>query len=391
MGAALWPLPFFCRRWLPLKLKSVCSGFAHHVKKDPVLFAAMAAAVLSAFFVPPSPAYWGYLDVRVLCLLLSLMLAVAGLQKAGAFGCMVDRLLMLARSTRMLTLILVGVCFFSSMLITNDVALITFVPLAVLLLKRTGQEELLIPVIVLQTVAANLGSMLTPMGNPQNLYLYSLFQLTAGEFLSIMLRPAAFSLILLLSACFCLPSRPIVPAGDGGSALRRRDTAVWLALFLLCILTVVHVVHYAAALAVVVLAAVILDRKLLAEADYALLLTFVFFFIFIGNMKSIPMVSDALSALVVGREMTVGILLSQIISNVPAAMLLSGFTGDYAPLLLGVNLGGLGTLIASMASLISYKLYAAVPGARAGKYMAVFTGVNVLFLAVLWLLTAVVG
>lgn len=361
------------------------------LKKDPVLYAAGVAAAVSALGVPPSGAYWGYMDWRVLGLLLSLMLTVAGLKGAGVFDWLVERLLRLVHTTRALALTLVAVCFFSSMLITNDVALITFVPLAVLLLTRAGQGKLLIPVIVLQTVAANLGSMLTPMGNPQNLYLYSLFDLSAGEFLSIMLLPAAVSLALLILAVLVLVRPGEVPLPEGSVSFAGRRAAPWLALFVLCLLAVVHVLPVALVLAVVAAAALLLDRRLLRQTDYGLLLTFVFFFVFIGNMKSIPAVSEALSRLVAGRELAAGILLSQVISNVPAAMLLSGFTENYAPLLVGVNLGGLGTIIASMASLISYKLYAALPGARPGRYMGWFTAVNVLLLAVLWAMMALVG
>lgn len=367
------------------------TGILSRLKKDPVLYAAGAAAAVSALAVPPSGAYWGYMDWRVLGLLLSLMLAVAGLKGAGVFDWLVARLLGLVHTTRALALTLVAVCFFSSMLITNDVALITFVPLAVLLLTRGGQEGLLIPVIVLQTVAANLGSMLTPMGNPQNLYLYSLFDLSAGEFLSIMLLPAAASLVLLVLAVPVLVKPGAIAPPEGTAGFAGRRAAPWLALFALCLLAVVHVLPVAAVLAVVAAAALLLDRRLLRQADYGLLLTFIFFFIFIGNMKSIPAVSEALSQMVAGRELAAGILLSQIISNVPAAMLLSGFTENYAPLLVGVDLGGLGTIIASMASLISYKLYAALPGARPGRYMGWFTAVNAVLLAALWGLMALVG
>ena len=236
--------------------------------------------------------------------------------------------------------------FFTSMLVTNDVSLITFVPFAILVLRIIGRLEYLIPVIVLQTVAANLGSATTPLGNPQNLYLYSLSGMGLGEFLRLMAPVTGLSLVLLSAAVLCLPCRPL---GAADIRLNRPDR-----------------------------------RGLLRRVDYSLLLTFLFFFVFVGNMKALPTVSEALSGLVAGREMTVGILLSQVISNVPAAMLLSGFTADYPALLLGVNLGGLGTLIASMASLISYKLYAAADGARTGKYMLFFTAVNVVLLAVLW-------
>lgn len=361
------------------------SGVLRHIRQDPVLFISLLLAVFSAVLVPPSPAYIGYLDIRVLCLLLSLMLVVAGLKQAGVFRYLVDKLLTLVRDTRSLAVTLMSVCFFSSMLITNDVALITFVPLAIMLLSETGQKKLLIPVIVLQTIAANLGSMLTPLGNPQNLYLYSVSGMSAGQFLSVMAIPTSISFLLLLISCFLIRKEPVSAGRSESVPLSGKTVIPWVALFLLCLLTVAHVIHYAIVLAAVLLSVLFLDRRLLSKADYGLLLTFVFFFIFIGNMKNIPAVSSFLSSLVEGRELTMGILLSQIISNVPAAMLLSGFTSEYEALLLGVNLGGLGTLIASMASLISYKLYAALEDTRTGPYMAVFTGLNVLFLAILWL------
>ena len=343
------------------------------VRRDPILFAAALLALVSLFFVPPSAAYLDYIDFRTLALLLSLMLVVAGGQSCGAFELIVARLLGLVHTARALASVLVLVCFFSSMCITNDVALITFVPLAILLLTRTAQTKLLIPVIVLQTIAANLGSMLTPLGNPQNLYLYSLSGMSILPFLRTMALP-------------CIKPLPLCAgAADAREAPQWGKIALWCALFALCLMTVLHIVHYAAALAAVVIAVLIAQPKLLVKADYALLLTFVFFFIFIGNMKAIPLISQGLSGLVAGHELTLGILLSQVISNVPAAMLLGSFTHAYEPLLLGVNIGGLGTLIASMASMISYKFYAKTPGAHTGRYLLVFTGANILFLAILWL------
>jgi Na+/H+ antiporter NhaD/arsenite permease-like protein len=352
---------------------------------DPVLLSAMAAAAVSAFFVPPSPKYLTYLDLRVLCLLLSLMLVVAGLQRAGAFDVIVDRLLRFAHNTRSLSAVLVGVCFFSGMLITNDVALITFVPLTVMLLTRAQKTYLLIPIIALQTIGANLGSMLTPLGSPQNLYIYALSGMTVWQFIKTMALPSAISLVLLAAAVFLIKSRTIeTPEKTRTIGVRKKHIITWAALFAVCLLAVVYIVPYGAALAVVAAAALLVDRPVLRRVDYGLLLTFVFLFIFIGNIKSLPAVSQALSSIVDGRELPVSIVLSQFISNVPAAMLLSGFTSDYPMLLTGVNLGGLGTLIASMASVISYKQYAAVSGARPGRYIAVFTALCLAFLAVLW-------
>ncbi len=355
------------------------------LKHDPVLAASLLLAVLSAFFVPPSGVYLSYIDWRVLALLLSLMLSVAGLSQAGVFSFLAEKLLARVKSTRTLSLLLVLFCFFSAMLITNDVALITFVPFAVLLFREVGKPKLYIPVIVFMTLAANLGSMLTPLGNPQNLYLYALSGMSMGEFLLLMAKPTLVSLVLLVLACFFLRTEKITPRAKK-PALHLPETLFFLVLFALSLLSVFHILHFGISLLITLLAVFFYRRQLLCKADYALLLTFIFFFIFVGNIKEIPAVSAFFASLVQGREVPVGILLSQVISNVPAAMLLSGFTENFASLLLGVNLGGLGTLIASMASLISYKQYAALQGAKKGKYLLVFTLVNIIFLAVLWLL-----
>lgn len=352
---------------------------------DPVLLSSLAAAIISTLFVPPSKKYFSYLDMRVLCILLSLMLVVAGLQKAGAFEIAIERMLKLVHNTRTLTAVLVSACFFSSMLITNDVALITFVPLGIMILTKAQKQRLLIPVIVLQTVAANLGSMLTPLGNPQNLYLYSLSNMTLGQFLRVMAVPCFISLLMLAAMIFLIKPEPIKPLAK--STAKETDTAKiipWLVLFLLCLLAVMRVVPFGVALAVVIMGALILDKAIILRADYGLLLTFAFLFVFIGNIRSIPEVSAVLSSVVRGRELPTAILLSQVVSNVPAAMLLSKFTFHYSALLLGADLGGLGTLIASMASLISYRFYVSTAGAQKGRYFTEFTAVNLLFLGVLW-------
>ena len=361
-------------------LKNLWNVFA----RDPVLTVSLVLAIGSAFWIPPGAGYLAYIDWRVLALLLSLMLVVAALGQAGLFDLVMAWLLQKVRDTRTLAAVLVGVCFFAAMLITNDVALITFVPLTLLLTEQTGTGRLAIPVIVLQTVAANLGSALTPLGNPQNLYLYSLSGMSVGRFLRVMAPVAGVSVLLLAGALLFIPRESLGAAEVPLNRPSRRTLLLWSGEFLLCLLAVLRVVHFGIALGAVVLTALFLDRALLRRADYGLLLTFIFFFIFVGNIGAIPPVSETLSALVAGREMTVGILLSQIISNVPAAMLLSGFTGDYPALLLGVNPGRPGTLIASMASLISYKLYAAGKEASKGRYLAAFTAVPLLSSALLW-------
>lgn len=360
------------------------------IKKEAVLCAAGLLAVISAFIVPPSVAYLKYIDYRVLALLFGLMLVVAGFQSIGFFRYLGDRLLAKANCTRHLCLLLVFLCFFSSMLITNDVALLTFVPFAVMLFAMAGEAKLLIPVVVLQTIAANLGSMLTPIGNPQNLYLYSTYAFSPADFVLHMLPLSALSAGLLLLCSILLPNRPLAAPADQNSSPAVKIPAAgklisYTLLFLVCLLCVFRLISWPVMLGILVCAVFFLDKKLFRSVDYFLLLTFVCFFLFIGNMQRIPAISDLLRSLITGRELLLGALFSQCISNVPAAILLSGFTDQALPLLYGVNVGGLGTLIASLASVISYRLYSGSRNARKGAYLKVFTLYNVLFLVVLYI------
>lgn len=385
-------------------MKSLFSFF----KKEAVLCAAGLLAVISAFIVPPSVEYSDYIDYRVLALLFGLMLVVGGFQSIGFFRYLGDRLLARASCTRHLCLLLVFLSFFSSMLITNDVALLTFVPFAVMLFAMAGEERLLIPVVVLQTIAANLGSMLTPIGNPQNLYLYSAYAFSPADFVLHMLPLSVLSAGLLLLCSLLLPNRPLsapvsrstaaefgasteptASAGQNDSpafkAPPARKLIAYALLFLVCLLCVFRLISWPVMLGILVCAVFFLDRRLFRSVDYLLLLTFVCFFLFIGNMQRIPAISDLLRSLITGRELLLGTLFSQCISNVPAAILLSGFTDQALPLLYGVNVGGLGTLIASLASVISYRLYGESRNARKGVYLKFFTLYNVLFLAVLYI------
>lgn len=361
------------------------------VKKETVLAIAALLAVISAFFVKPCEEYLTYIDWRTLCILLSLMIVVAGFQRNGLFDAIGRRLLVRTKNTAQLVGVLVFLCFFSSMLITNDVALLTFVPFALVTLQKCGQQRLIVLVFVLQTIAANLGSMLTPIGNPQNLYLYGLAGVSAGEFMSWMLPYTAFSGLLLLVVVFVLSARRqklspqacLYETPERKGRADRKGNVVYLVLFVLSLLVVARLLSCYIVLAVILVTVCVVDRAVLREVDYCLLLTFIAFFVFIGNMGNLPAVQETLQSLVCGREVGVGIAASQIISNVPAALLLSGLTSDYKSLTIGVNFGGLGTLIASMASLISYKIYAHNYNKTKGIYLLWFTAANLLFLAVL--------
>ena len=360
-------------------MKAVCA----FIKREPVLVISALAAVVSCFLVPPDAEYIGYIDFRTLSLLYALMTVVAGLRKAGVFAALAHTLCLRANNTRSIGVVLVCLCFFSSMLITNDVALLTFVPFSIVVLGLAGRKQELIRVVVLQTVAANLGSMLTPVGNPQNLYLYSRFELSIRDFLVTTLPVWFLSLALVLCCCFSLSSAGFSAALDDKPAVGRRSLRLYLALFAVCLFTVVRVLDWPVMLTAVILAVLIFDRSTLREADFMLLLTFVAFFIFAGNLSRIKAVDSLLRQLLSGREYWTALLTSQVISNVPAALLLSGFTDNARALLLGANIGGLGTPIASLASLISLKLYSRTEDARLGRFLLEFTAVNVLLLIVL--------
>lgn len=381
-------------------------------KKETVCCIAFLLAVVSMFFIPPSVNYFSYIDFRVLALLFSLMAVVRGFSSIGVFARLGTMLLTHVHSLRMLSALFIFLCFFFSMLITNDVALITFVPFTILVLSMAEQKKFLIPVIVLETIAANLGSMLTPLGNPQNLYLYTISGLSIGAFVRIMLPYSFVSAILLLIFILFLPKDTVSTATAANTAnstntvtasntsnviceavKARKNPRIlftaYLILFLLCLLTVLHILPYQIMFLLVLTGFLLLDYRVLKDVDYFLLLTFLCFFIFIGNMKQISLVHELISKLLVHHEVLMGIGASQIISNVPAAILLSGFTDDYSALLIGVNLGGLGTLIASLASLISFKFYANSNGRDTRRFLGIFTLYNVIFLGVLFVLSLI--
>lgn len=358
-------------------------------KNEAVLIISFVLAVISAFFVKPNSGYIDYIDFKTLALLLCLMAVMAGFNSLGIFKLTASKLLRLTKTTRSLFLVLSLLCFFSSMIITNDVALITFVPFSVILLKLSQKTQHIIPLITLETVAANLGSMVTPIGNPQNLYLFSAFEMETSEFFKILLPYAILSLLLTAVSSLFIKKESIAVASENEKFNPNKKLClIYSLLFIAALLTVFRVLPYEITFFASVIAILLFDRKTLLKADYSLLLTFTFLFVFIGNLKNIAPISSFLHDIVNGNEVFAGIAASQIFSNVPAAILLSGFTGNVANLLIGVNLGGLGTLIASMASLISFK-YVIKENVSSGKYLIFFTLVNLIFLGfnlALWMI-----
>ena len=354
------------------------------IKKEPVLCISALLAVATMFFVVPDKEYLGYIDFRVLCLLLCLMAVVAGFRSVGAFSWLTYQLLHRIHSGRILGITLVLLPFFCSMLVTNDVALLVFIPFTVVLLMQLGNKKSIIPVTVLQTVAANLGSMATPIGNPQNLFLYSAYNLNAKEFFSVTLPLTAVSLIALTAASFpILPKKLTEDKFDSEKISSIKNLVIYAVLFVLCLLTVFRIVPYPITTVIVVAASLVTDRKLLREIDYMLLLTFVCFFVISENLGRIDIIRNFLQELLNKSTLLTSVGASQIISNVPAAVLLSGFTDNWSELLSGVNIGGLGTPVASLASLITLKLYMRSEDAKIIKFLAVFSLANIIGLIIL--------
>lgn len=353
------------------------------LRGETVLCVAVVLALASMIAVPPGPGYAGYIDWDTLAMLFSLMAVMKGFQKLGLFTYLGNRLLKRTATSRRMVFVLVFLPFVLSMVITNDVSLITFVPFGLIVLRMIGQEKLAVPLVVLQTVAANLGSMMTPMGNPQNLYLYAKSGMTFGQLCGLMLPyvvASAICLVVLVSFTKSVPVHGVAVE----TGLGKPKALVCCAIgFGLCLLGIFNIIPPLAIAAVTLAFLLFADRKLLASVDYSLLGTFVAFFIFVGNLGNISIFQNFLASLLKHNVVLVSVLASQVTSNVPAALLLSGFTDHWRDLIVGCNLGGLGTLIASMASLISYKFVVKDYPEQKRHYLLWFTLCNVALLAVL--------
>ena len=377
------------------------------LKKDVVLTIAILLALLSSLFVHPDKQYINYIDYRTLILLFCLMSVMAGLRKIKLFDRVAATLVSRCTNEGQLIILLVVVVFFTSMIITNDVALLTFVPFTISVLNilhPNVKNRWMITLIVMETIAANLGSMLTPVGNPQNLYLYNVSGMSMGGFLLIMLPYSVLSLVMLIIWIIIRCNSKStnidrnIKLGDirntnSEIAYNSRDKRIigmYFFLFILCLMTVVKIIPFYITFVILLVCILIFDRDTLKNVDYSLIFTFTGFFIFIGNIGRIPVFRDFLQGFISGKEMITAVLCSQIMSNVPAALLLTGFTDNIRMLIIGTNLGGLGTLIASMASLISFKFIQREDKNVNGTYIATFTVANVVFLICLMVLYQII-
>ena len=356
---------------------------ARFIRGHIVFAIATALAIITAFIIPPDSQYLDYVDFKTLACLFSTLCVVCALKNIKFFTILARKIIHVTPNLRVCVLALLYITFIGSLFIANDMALITFLPLGWYVLHDTGNEKYTPWLFVLQNIAANLGGMLTPFGNPQNLYIYSKFNIPTLEFMGIMLAPFLIAVAMLTLSIFFFPKEKLTLKGTEYFVFKPKRSAIYLVFFTISILMVFGIVPYVIGLIVIFAAILILDRYALLRVDYPLLLTFFMFFIFAGNMSRIGAVRDVLSSLLEKNTLIFSALSCQIISNVPSAILLSQFTDNYRELLLGVNIGGTGTIIASLASLITFSEYCRCIGKEKGKYMGIFTLLNVIFLVVL--------
>ncbi len=356
---------------------------AAFAKKNAVMLIALLAAFVTSLIVPPDAAYLGYFDFKTLTCLFCVLAVVCALKNIHFFYILAKKIVVCFKNARMCVLALVYITFAGSMLIANDMALLTFLPLGYFVLHTTGKEKYMAFTFIMQNIAANLGGMLTPFGNPQNLYLYTKYTIPTGEFMSIMFLPFVLSIALITVCCLIFVKAEALSITDDGARLDCKKTLLYLVLFALSILIVFRGIPYGVGLLVIPIVLLFTDRSALAKVDYGLLFTFVFFFVFAGNMARIEGVQAFFGGLLESSPLLVSVLSCQVISNVPSAILLSQFTENYPALLVGVNIGGVGTLISSLASLITFREYVHHKPGKAGKYIAVFSAFNFSFLLLL--------
>ncbi len=357
-------------------------GVFHFLKDNVVLCIASILALITSIIIPPDSEYLSYFDFKTLTCLFCVLAVVNALKGVKFFTLLATKIVTIFKTTRSCILALVYVTFIGSMLIANDMALLTFLPLGYFVLTSTNKKDLMAFTFIMQNIAANLGGMLTPFGNPQNLYLYTYFNIGNLEFIKTMALPFILSVSLITVCCLFIKKEPLT-IDDTSQKLPKLKTFIYLILFALSIIIVFRFIHYLIGLAVIVIALLFMDKSALKKVDYGLLLTFVMFFIFAGNTARIPLISNALSSLMNISPLLVPVLSCQIISNVPSAILLSKFSSNWQALLVGVNIGGVGTLISSLASLITFKEYTKHNPHKTMKYIGLFSIFNFGFLIIL--------
>lgn len=364
-------------------LHELQSKFIDFASKNFVLVIAATLAIASCFVIKPDAQYIGYFDFKTLTCLFCTLAVICALKNIRFFTITAKKIVTLTGNTRSLALALVYITFIGSMFLANDMALLTFLPLGYLSLSATNKEKYMAPIFIIQNIAANLGGMLTPFGNPQNLYIYTKFNIPTLEFMGIMLLPFILSIILFTAGCLFIPKESLTLENEEKERIDSKKTAFYLILFAMTILMVFRVIPYYICLPIILISIMATDRNALTKVDYPLLLTFACFFLLAGNVSRIEAVNLFFSNLLEKNTLLTSIFSCQVISNVPSAILLSEFTENYRELLLGVNIGGVGTLISSLASLITFREYTSHVKGKTLQYLGLFTALNFGFLIIL--------
>lgn len=377
----------FCLLFALVVLYLWCMKIAKFLKQNIVVIVAWILAAVSVFFVPPDKEYLSYFDIKTLLCLFSIMLVLGGYKDINIFTILARVLIKKLKNARFLVMNMVLLTFFSSIFIANDMALLTFLPLTILVFKQCDKEEYIAVTVIMQNIAATLGGMLMPFGNPQSLYLHSFYAIALGDFVLTMLLPFVVSLTLILLFCLSIKKQPVELVIDVHYELDTKRTMVYALLFAVSILSVFDIIPYLIAFGIVVFFMPVLDKKAFKAVDYGLLFTFVAFFIFASNMSRLPAIERPVTALIEKSTLITGVLFCQFFSNVPTAIFLSQFTSNYRELLLAVNVGGTGTIVASLASLISFRIYSAMYPKKALSYLGKFSLLNFGFLLALVLVS----
>ncbi|MBE5959820.1 MAG: citrate transporter [Lachnospiraceae bacterium] len=361
------------------------------IKKQPVLVIAFLAMVITCIFVPVDREYIGYFNMRTLATLYCTLAVVSAFSHIHVFEILSKNIVLKLHNLRNATLGLVFITFFGSMLLANDMALLTFLPLGYYVLSSTDNKQAMAFTFIMQNIAANLGGMVTPFGNPQNLYLYSYYGIETVEFVKIMLPSFLAATVLIVVCCLFVKTTPLTLKNNENYVLDKKRTLIYSVLFVASILIVFRIVPYVLGTVMITIALLFLDKDSIKEVNYPLLATFCVFFVFSGNMARIPAVSAFFEYLLPKNTLLFGILSCQVISNVPSAVLLSHFTGQYASLLPAVNIGGCGTLIASLASLITFSEFKKHQPEKVKEYVVKFSVINFSFVIVLYVLEMLIG
>ncbi len=357
------------------------------VKKEVVLSIAIICTIITMFFIPVDKEYMGYFDYKTLVSLFCMLAVVAGLKNTNVFELISKKLIGLFHTRRAVIYALIFGTFFFDMIVANDMSLITFLPLTYIVLHSTNNDKYLSITFILQTIAANMGGMITPYGNPQNLYLYSYYNIPTAEFFGVLLIQSLAIAGLLIIAGLFIKNEELVLKNNDKINVDKKKLSIYVVLFAFVILSIFRVVQHLVTLGIVILAVLFVDRKRFKEVDYALLATFCVFFIFSGNIARIPAIKEFIASIVTKNTLVAGIVSCQFISNVPTAIFLSKFTDSYRELLVSVNIGSLGIIISSLASLITLKEFLKHQPKNFKSYMCNFTLINTAFLIVMLIIT----